>query len=939
MKTIVPAFLLSLALAAQAFAGRLSPTLERQLAELGDQEQLRVLVFLVERAGIAELDARLHAERAPMARRHREVIQTLMQAASASQPPLLEELERLAAAGLVSGYTPHWLVNLVVLRAGAEGLRRVAEHPAVEVLVPDFQAELIRPQRSESAGQRQIGLAPGIEAIQADHVWHELGIRGQGAIVADLDTGVDGTHPALSSRWRGNWAPTGECWLDLTQGSPGFPWDGDSHGTHVMGTITGLAPDDSIGAAPGALWIACNGIATNQDFDNGVIAALEWFADPDGDPETSDEVPDVVQNSWGVNESFGYPDCDDLWWEAIDNCEAAGVVLTWSAGNEGPDAETLRSPADRADTPTNCFSVGATYYNAPYNIAGFSSRGPSGCGGPYATKPEVVAPGVSIYSSIPGGYGYMDGTSMAGPHVAGVVGLMRSANPDLDVVSVKQILMDTAVDLGAEGEDDTYGWGIVDAYAAVQAALADRGTLEGLVGDLDTGLPVEGVLVEHLGGTAVTQTDAEGLYRIYLPEGTQQLRFSAFAYLESEHSVEIVAGELHQLDLALGAAPLAALGGVVLDAAGEPLSGAVVAVRETPLPEQTTGPEGAFTFELPVGESWTVWARGAEDPSTQPQGPDSRGYRAFDTADGDWDEVQVPLEAGGADVVLQGENRVIYDWLTLDPDEGGPGTALPFDADDQTLQVDLPFPFVYYGQEYAELSICGNGWLAMGFTADTDYSGYLIPDPADGPPAMLAPFWEDLSPQQPESGNISTYYDEAGGRFIVEFNHVRQFSPATDFESFQAILLDPALHPTSTGDGAFIFQYAEVSNASDCSVGLESPEGLDGLQYWFGRWGGYDQPGGFLPECNLPLETGLAVLYTTGGEGEPVLPPVNDLGITRAGGWMQLAWTPVPGALSYRIEGRSALGESWTERGWTTEASWSTPLVQGCRMFRVVAVN
>jgi len=148
------------------------------------------------------------------------------------------------------------------------------------------------------------------------------------------------------------------------------------------------------------------------------------------------------------------------------------VVVTWSAGNEGPGSTTLRSPADRADTPYNCFSVGATQHYAPYTIASFSSRGPSGCGGPYATKPEVCAPGVDIYSSYPGGgYQYMDGTSMAGPHVAGVVGLMRSANPNLDVTTVKQVLMETATDLGSAGEDNTYGWGLVNAYEAVLAVM------------------------------------------------------------------------------------------------------------------------------------------------------------------------------------------------------------------------------------------------------------------------------------------------------------------------------------------------------------------------------------------------------------------------------------------------------------------------------------
>jgi subtilisin family serine protease len=117
--------------------------------------------------------------------------------------------------------------------------------------------------------------------------------------------------------------------------------------------------------------------------------------------------------------------------------------------------------------------VNATSYNWPYPIADFSSRGPSDCD-VTKKKPEVVAPGVTVYSSVPGGsyqQNGWDGTSMAGPHVAGVVVLMRQANPDLEVDSIKHILINTARDEGAFMEDNTFGWGFIDAYAAVLAVV------------------------------------------------------------------------------------------------------------------------------------------------------------------------------------------------------------------------------------------------------------------------------------------------------------------------------------------------------------------------------------------------------------------------------------------------------------------------------------
>ena len=122
-------------------------------------------------------------------------------------------------------------------------------------------------------------------------------------------------------------------------GGSSFPTDTHSHGTHTTGTMTGVAYDDTIGVAWEAEWIACNAIdqGASPGFDNDIIEAFQWFADPDGDPGTVDDMPDVVQNSWGINEGFpgDYTDCDTRWWSAIDNCEAAGVVTVWSAGNEG----------------------------------------------------------------------------------------------------------------------------------------------------------------------------------------------------------------------------------------------------------------------------------------------------------------------------------------------------------------------------------------------------------------------------------------------------------------------------------------------------------------------------------------------------------------------------------------------------------------------------
>jgi hypothetical protein len=477
--TLIVLFVLALAFGVSAFAGEIEPNFSAYLETLSDDDFASAIIYLRDRPDIKALDRTLRAERATMKVRHERVLTALKQAAERSQPALLNDLRGKKAAGTVRGYTPYWIMNLVVVSATKAELNRIAQRPEVEAIEGNFRATLIEPVYMGSPTASTGEVTKSLKAINADRVWNELGYTGAGTLVANLDTGVDGTHPALRDRWRGNTEPWQECWRDGLGRRTTFPVDRSGHGTHTMGTMCGADPatGDIVGVAYDALWIADNSIhqEVGPEFDNDVLGAFQWFADPDGDPGTTDDVPDVLQNSWGINSSAGYDyqDCDYRWQEVIENCEAAGVVVTFSAGNEGPRPQSLRSPANICNTPTVNFSVGAVdceNYGWPCPIASFSSRGPSDCDG-VTIKPEVTAPGVDVYSCYLGGsYVLGTGTSMAGPHVAGVVALMRQADPDADVHTIKEILMSTARDLGRiTGEDNTYGWGVIDAYAAVLA--------------------------------------------------------------------------------------------------------------------------------------------------------------------------------------------------------------------------------------------------------------------------------------------------------------------------------------------------------------------------------------------------------------------------------------------------------------------------------------
>ncbi|TKJ36895.1 hypothetical protein CEE37_14360 [candidate division LCP-89 bacterium B3_LCP] len=230
------------------------------------------------------------------------------------------------------------------------------------------------------------------------------------------------------------------------------------------------------------------------------------------------------------------------------------------------------------------------------------------------------------------------------------------------------------------------------------------------------------------------------------------------------------------------------------------------------------------------------------DPLYQPMGPDAYGYMAYDNFD----------EAGPE-----------FNWVEVDPTYGGPGTLINYTQDDQTIPVSLPFTFQYYGQTYNEISVCGNGWIAMGMTTDTDYSNSAIPD-ADGPPAMIAPFWEDLSPQ--DVGQVAYYYDSAENYFIVEFDSVRQYLPTNALETFEVIFFDPAYYPTTTGDGQILFQYNQISDPNVITVGIENLEETIGLQLL------YD---GDLDSHVPPLEPGIAVLFTTATSTPAMIVEVN----------------------------------------------------------------
>lgn len=416
----------------------------------------------------------------------------LQQTARQSQEPLLTLLRQWGVP-----HRPYWLVNVIRVRTGLPQIRQLAARPEVAVITSNIWSSFRKPEITPAGGNKVLAdVEWGVARIGAPEVW-SMGYTGQGTVIGGADTGYQWDHPALKAQYRGwdgtaanheyNWhdavhadnGPANRCGINLPA-----PCDDYNHGTHTMGIMVG---DDGgtnrTGVAPGARWIGCRCMEDGYGTVAMYLECLEWFLCPTGlDGQNPDpaKAPAVVNNSWECTAAEGCTDPGVLL-EAVQNLRAAGIVVVSGAGNSGSACETVGQPLAIYD---EAFTAGAT--GPDDAIASFSSRGPVTVDGSNRLKPDLTAPGVSIRSSLfDGGYGFMSGTSMAAPHVAGAVALLISANPDLDgdVEWIENLLTRNAWPLpstqtcGGIPADTVpnavFGWGRLDVPAAVRTSYAD----------------------------------------------------------------------------------------------------------------------------------------------------------------------------------------------------------------------------------------------------------------------------------------------------------------------------------------------------------------------------------------------------------------------------------------------------------------------------------
>ena len=355
-----------------------------------------------------------------------------------------EKIEKAVSLGCKVVREAKTLKALRCPQGVAESLS-LAEDVRVFALEEDEEVGVLSPSQFRTMSARanqQIGA----------NIVHASGNTGSGRKVVVLDTGYNYLHPELSSSYLG-----GKDFVN----NDNDPMDDEGHGSHVAGIITadGIIDPEAKGVAPDAGIIVGKVLdKTGSGYFSDVVAGIYWAVDgADGIYGTSDDFgADAISLSLGTSAPYLYKGfCDGVLPDltnAIKYATQNNITVTVAAGNSGSAGVSVPGCISYSTT------VGAV--NSSDKVASFSGRG---------NALDIVAPGVSIYSTVLGSlYATWSGTSMATPMISGVVALMKKAHPAYTHSQIESKIFSTAKDLGKAGKDKDYGWGRVRANLAVQ---------------------------------------------------------------------------------------------------------------------------------------------------------------------------------------------------------------------------------------------------------------------------------------------------------------------------------------------------------------------------------------------------------------------------------------------------------------------------------------
>jgi subtilisin family serine protease len=511
-------------------------------------------------------------------------------------------------------YQAFWGTNAIRVSSGSLAMAQsLAGHTEVEGIYNPTAVEVPKVTQAQTAQQIN-SIEWGLANINADDVWSQYGDKGAGITVASIDTGVQYDHPALVKQYRGNNGngtfDHNYNWFDAAGTCGSAPCDGNGHGTHTMGTMAGDdGAGNQVGVAPQVKWIAANGCCPS---DAALITSGQWMLEPTnlaGQNPDASKRPNVINNSWGTTAPSNDPFMEDitLAWTA------SGIFGAFANGNSGDLG--CNSSGAPGSLQSN-YSAGA--YDINNNIASFSGRGAGQNG---EIKPNISAPGVAVRSSVPGnGYASFSGTSMATPHLAGVVALLWAASPALkgDVTATRALLDNTAIDSnssqcgGTADDNNVFGEGRLDALALLNAApIGDTGTLAGTVTAVTGGAAVPGatVTVKQTGTPdRVLTTTSTGTFSTVLPAGDYTLAVAAFGYKSQTGTATITTNATTTTNFALESAPTVNVGGTITDGSGHgwPLYAKVSVEGPGGVFDYTTPTNGRYSLKVPSSAAYSL---------------------------------------------------------------------------------------------------------------------------------------------------------------------------------------------------------------------------------------------------------------------------------------------------------------------------------------------
>ncbi|HET9482029.1 MAG TPA: S8 family serine peptidase, partial [Candidatus Polarisedimenticolia bacterium] len=723
----------------------------------------------------------------------------------------------------------HW--QLGPGRSVEQAIDTLSRNPNIEHVTPNYilTAEVVPndPNLPQLYGMINTGQTGGTNDadIDADQAWG-VTTGSHSVVVGIIDTGVDYTHPDLAANI---WTNPGEIpgnmidddlngFVDDIHGydfvnNDADPFDDNGHGTHCAGTI-GAVGNNGIGVVGvnwnvsimGLKFLSASGSGSTANAVRAVNYATQMGAD-------------LTSNSWGGGGAS--PDLQ----AAIAAAGLDEIPFVAAAGNNGTNNDTSPHYPSNYNLP-NVISVAASDHNdAP---ASFTNYGP--------TTVHIAAPGVNILSTQPGNrYQLLSGTSMATPHVAGVVALLKSRLPNIPAAQVRTALMiaaDPVAPFGPGGSKPIISGGRLNAFFAIADPDEDP---PGAVGDLAAGDPSSNSLT--LSWTATGDDGSTGTATFY------QIRYATSPIDETNFAMATRAGaepnplasgspqsmEVKGLDYETfyyfaikafdewgNAGPISNIAtGTTLPAPTAGLS--PTAISDALFTGQTADHTvmlrndgvGTLDFTIPdplVSEPLAVYPdlpldKDEPDPRQGilgSGGPDASGYR--------WRDSDEPGGPG-------------FGWTDI----SGVGTPIVgLDGDDEIATgIPIGFPFNFYGNSFTSVNVNTNGWLSFTDTTASGAKAYSNqPLPNSGAPAnMLAVFWDDLHFR----AALRAHYYNDGSRFIVQWTNVDRYDTTTPSNlTFQAIL-----YPS----GRIVYQYLSMQSAqlASATIGIQNANGTDGL--------------------------------------------------------------------------------------------------------------